>query len=565
MTEQKNLLSWPALECPEPLPQQLKFELGVWGKVHGVRSDFRWIAVSPSFTGKENALERKLFLGDESAPATFSMWRTLGNTHYAVTCYPSRAIDADGRDGFLEKQILEWQRPSNLPALLGSLLLLSQPATDEKIWWEKAKEINNWLESDAFVTLKEANIQISWQQIEQSIKQGCQNLHENLSEKILSDFYAQLLADQQPSLSVEHPLKAEALAALLLPLPRSMADKLSLTGWLPSKRTDSDKLRAHWDIICTNTVLNTGNVPSPSPTPEHQHQAKQMSQAVLANEPRLLNQIPNVNSGTGGNSSSEVQLTLWGPQSAGKTVFLAQLYVEATIFNKENWSVSLKNQESLDFTKDMRSKMRRYNTFPKATAVGDLNNVVYHFQNNQTYDKFSLQIEDRAGADYERFEESAQERLRSADGLILLFDHLRGTHALEQEIWDTLGKLEVARDQKAETKDKDKDTRPIAVCLSKADILIKSIADYRAAKSHPDKFVRSHLQPEVVKILENFCTNYRFFPVSSAGFHILHGSIEPTVFYDENLTPRICPVGQPFNMLAPVAWLNEQLQLTKNI
>jgi GTPase SAR1 family protein len=547
VTEQTNLLSWPALECPDPLPQQIKFERGVWGKVHGVRSDYRWIAISPSFTGKENALERQLFLGDESAPATFSMWRTLGNTHYAVTCYPSRAQDADGRDGFLEKQILEWQRPSNLPALLGSLLLLPQPATDE-IWWEKAKDINNWRESDAFVTLKEAAIQVSWQQVEQSIKQGCQSLAENLSEEILSDFYAQLLAGQQPSLLVEHPLKAEALAALLLPLPRSMADQLSLTGWLPSKRTDIDKLRPHWDIICTNTVLNTGNVPS-----EHQHQAKQMSQAVLANEPRLLNHV----SGMGNNktSSSEVQLTLWGPSSAGKTVFLAQLYVEATIFNKEDWNVSLKNQESLDFTKDMRSKMRRYNTFPKATTVGELNNVVYHFQNNQTDDKFSLLIEDRAGVDYERFEESAQERLRSADGLILLFDHLRGAHALEQEIWDTLGKLEVARGQNAETKD----TRPIAVCLSKADILIKSIADYRAAKSHPDEFVRSHLQPEVVKLLENFCMNYRFFPVSSAGFHILHGSIEPTVFYDENLTPRICPVGQPFNLLAPVAWLNEQL------
>jgi len=546
MTE-KN--PWPALECSETLPQQLKFERGVWGKVHGARSDFRWIAVSPSFNGRENALERNLFLGDESAATTFSMWRTLGNTHYAIHCYPSRAQDADGRSGFLEKQILEWQRPANLPALLGSLLLLSQPATDE-IWWEQAKEIK-WLESDAVVLLEGANLPVSWQEIEQCIKRGCQSLADNLSEEKLSDFYAQILAKQPPSLLVEHSLKAEALAVLLLPLPRSIADKLSLTGWLPAKRTtDVDKLRLHWDVICTNTVLNTSKVPSP----EQRREAKKMSQAVLANEPRLLNQVADKINKSSFSESSEVQFTLWGPSSAGKTVFLAQLYVEATL-NQKNWNVFL-TPESLEFTENMRFQMRRHNKFPAATAVGELNNIVYHFQNTETNENFSLLIEDRAGADYELFEESAQERLRTVEGLILLFDHLRGAEVLEQELWDTLGKLQVANGHKI-------DDRPIAVCISKADILVQNMADYRLAKDAPDEFVREHLPANVLKVLDNFCSNYRFFPVSAAGLHIRHGSIEPTVFYDENLKARICPVGKPFNLLAPIAWLNQQLHTNK--
>jgi GTPase SAR1 family protein len=556
MTE--HVSSWPALECLESLPQQLKFERGVWGKVHGARSDYRWIAVSPSFIGKEKELERHLFIGDEGFPVTFPIWRTLGNTHYVVNCYPSRVQDAEGRSGFLEKQVIEWQRSSNLPTLLGSLLLLPHVAryTDE-IWWEKSKEIN-WIESDSVVSLDEAahSIPVSWQQIEQSIAQGCQSLAETLSKEMLNDFYVRLLAGQRPTVldNVKHSLTAEALAVLLLPLPRSMTDKLSLTGWMPSKQPDIEKLR-HWDIIFngTKTMLNTNNVVYP--TTEHHNQAKQMSQAVLANEPRLLknaSQTLNTSSMEAQTSLSDVQLTLWGPSSAGKTVYLAQLYVEAVLFNKENWNIYL-TEESLRFTEDMRRQMRYDNIFPPATTKGDINNIVYHFQNKKTNNKFSLLIEDRAGADYERFEESAQERLRTANGLILLFDHLRGQQVLEQEIWDTLGKLQVASHLTT------KDDRPIAVCLSKADILIKSIADYHYAKNDPDKFVRSKLDREAVKILDHFCSNYHFFPISSAGLHIRHGCIEPTVFFDENLTPRICSVRQPFNLLAPVAWLSEQL------
>lgn len=549
---------WPALEGLESLPQQLKFERGVWGKVHGARSDYRWIAVSPSFGGREKELERRMFIGDEGAPATFPIWRTLDNTHYAVNCYPSRAQDAAGRGDFLEKHVIEWQRSINLPALWGGLLLLPLVAdyTDE-IWWKKAKEIN-WLESDAVISLAEIahSIPVSWQQIEHRIAQGCQSLAETVSEEMLNEFYARLLAGQRPTVldQVKQPLKPEALAVLLLPLPRSITDRLSLTGWVPSRQPDIEKLR-HWDIILngTQTMLNTS--PTVSPTTEHYRQAKQMSQAVLANEPRLLQNVSQTSDASSSSmetqtSFSDVQLTLWGPSSAGKTVYLAQLYVEAVLFNKEDWNVHL-TEESSRFTEDMRRQMRSDNIFPSATMVGEVNKIVYQFQNNRTNDRFSLLIEDRAGKDYESFEESAQERLRTANGLILLFDYLRGPQVLEQEVWDTLGKLQVASLTTI-------DERPIAICLSKADILIKSIADYRYAKNYPDKFVRSHLPPEVIKVLDKFCNNYHLFPISSAGLHIRHGCIEPTVFYDENLTPRICSVKQPFNLLAPIVWLSEQ-------
>ena len=560
----QNISLWPALDSLDSLPQQLTFERGVWGKVHGARSDYRWIAVSPSFTGREEELERSLRVGSEDAPATLFSWLTVADTHYAVQFYPSRAEDADGRSGFLEKQIIQWHRHVNMPALLGSLLLLPEVAQySDESWWNEAKNVS-WLENDAFISLDDTtnSVQVSWQQIEQTIEQGCQSLANSFSEEMLSDFYAQLLANPQLTVldNIEHPLKEAALAALLLPLPRSIADKISIIGWLPTKRPDIEQLSLNWNVILNGTATQLSK--AVSPTAEHYRQAQQMSQAILANDPKLLQNIyetadipvpsnPQI-------SYSDVQITLWGPSAAGKTIFLAQLYVEAVIVKKTDWRIYL-NNESLAFTEDMRHKMHDQNVFPLFTTVGDVNKIVYDFKNNKTNNEFSLVIEDRAGADYERFEESAQERLRTANGLILLFDPLRKSK-LAREVWDTLAKLQVASGIKT------KDARPIAICISKADLLIQSIEDYRRAKNNPDKFVRSFLlkeSPKILNLLDNYCSNYNFFPVSSAGVHINHGSIEPMVFYDENLTPRICSVEAPFNLLAPITWLNEQLTMTK--
>jgi hypothetical protein len=104
-----------------------------------------------------------------------------------------------------------------------------------------------------------------------------------------------------------------------------------------------------------------------------------------------------------------------------------------------------------------------------------------------------------------------------------------------------------------------KDERPIAVCLSKADTLIRTPADFRRAIEWPDDFVREHLDPGLVRPLERLCANYRLFPISAAGVRLRYGAIEPVVFLDENLEPRICPGGRPFNLMAPFTWLLQQL------
>lgn len=253
-----------------------------------------------------------------------------------------------------------------------------------------------------------------------------------------------------------------------------------------------------------------------------------------------------------GSGGGAIQLALWGPSAAGKTVLLAQLYLYMKK-TRADWEI-FPDAGSLRFIREMRAQMHRQNRFPTATAVGTEERIVYHFRNRETGAKASLAVEDRAGVDFEDLQPDAQERLRSAQGLVLLFDPTRDRTQLEIEVAQTLEEVHVASGR-----DVDKDDRPIAVCISKADVLISSATDLARARSDPGGFVRERVDPVLVDVLERFCTDYQLFPVSAAGLRLRYGVVETTVFYDESLTPRIGRGGQPFNLMAPFAWVLDRL------
>jgi hypothetical protein len=279
-----NFLSaWPALASAEPLPPLAEYERAVWGKVHGAPTDFRWIARSASF-GRERAdLPLQLNLGGEDAPASFSAWRSLGDRCYAVAGYPSRARDAAGRLGFLEKQVLEWQRPAHVPAALAALLLLPHAALlTDAVWWDRCAG-NMLTESEMFLPIaptEQEPLLFDEDEIGVTIERGRQQLRETVSRDALSRLYSQLLSGERPALlgGVRQPLGAEALAVLLLPLPREMADRLSLSGWLPAQRPAWGDLGARWDVIATPLEASQALHPS------FEEQATRMAEMLLATE-----------------------------------------------------------------------------------------------------------------------------------------------------------------------------------------------------------------------------------------------------------------------------------------
>jgi hypothetical protein len=550
-------LQWPALDLGgRQLPEQITYERGIWGKVHGASSDFRWIAHTPALTAPQRRLESELPLGNEDSPLEATLWRVLGETCYAVGIYPSQAQDAAGRRGFLEKQIVEWRRPPDVPAVLGALLLLPLAApvagTD---WWEQRSDVR-WSEYDYVMDLPASpSVTVSPDAIEKAMGAGLRALTQATTEEALAELYAKLLAGNRGvSLrGLTTPLPPAALAALLLPLPREMADTLSAAGWLPSSWLSASSLQevqSGWDLVLggMSATSTSGFI---DPTPDQFRRGRDMAASVLQNVPPP----PPIRVGT----TKSVSLALWGPSAAGKTALLAELFLEGE--SDENWAV-LPTGQSLEFIKTMRDRMRTNNLFPQATSFGYVEGIEYEFTHRRHQGSTALlHLEDRAGRESEEMLDdttkgkvSLRQRLKSADGMVLVFDPLSDVAVLEARVAHTLEVLHVASGRVGRI-----DERPIAVCFSKADVLIKTPEDFYRARKWPDEFVREHMDSRLVRPLDRLCSNYRLFAVSAAGVRLCHGVVEPVVFIDENLEPRICPGGRPFNLMAPFSWVLNQL------
>lgn len=536
--------TWPALEG-SVLPLRISYERGVWGKLHGSRSDYKWIATTPAFPREDFQIEKQLQLGSEDAPREATHWRSLGGLCLAMATYPSRSTDATGRSGYLEKQIFAWRRLSGAPAVLGALALLPQVAeTDAGIWWDRRS--HQWTSEDETLTLfppDHGPLQVSAQALEEAVSRGLAELGRAVSEGALADFYAHLLSGHRavPLAGLETPLGPEALAALLLPLPRTMADSLSLAGWLPSQRiADPGGLR-----ICWNAVLAGATVlpPDEAPPPQTRERARQLTRAVLSRDPaqaagRPLRIVPSP-------GRKPIQLALWGASSAGKTALLAQLYLGNLGQKESDWD-AYPTPGSAKFFEHMRNSMRSRRVFPPASSRTP-EPIEYRFRHRETGVEVLLRLEDRAGSEHTALTDPVRQHLSEANGLILLFDPTEQGDTLQGQVLSTLEHLN--RDGVG------RDGRPIAVCLSKADLLIETVDDLRRACEDPDGFVRRHERMGLSRLLDHYCSHYRFFPVSAAGVRTRYGVVESVVFYDEDLRPRIGPGGSPVNIMAPFAWL----------
>lgn len=295
----------PVSSAEEPL--RLHVERAVWGKVHGARSDFRWIARSPGFP-QDPDLPRQLNLGAESQPVHTQLWRNLHGRCYAVSCSPSRAVDATGRTGFLEKQVLAWEPPPGVPAALGALVLLPRVAllTDE-VWWDRYAD-QPWENQGFSLQLPvPKTIFIHESEIESTLFRGIEALQARLDSGALEAFYARLLGSAQPAglTGLREPLPPEALAALLLPLGL-LADRLSLAGWISGRASREDlalwnavvvppELSAMVDLSATNNEKARGwscrllGLPRP---PEPLEELSQLFVSAEKHEPQAKKNAP---------------------------------------------------------------------------------------------------------------------------------------------------------------------------------------------------------------------------------------------------------------------------------
>lgn len=234
------------------LPQPLSFERAIWGKVDGARSDFRWIARSSGFQGHKQNIQQELTIGSEEQPQKAPFWRWSERTgcYYALSCYPSRARDIDDRLGFMEKQIIEW-RPNGLPAVLGALLLLPEVAKFDDNLAVSGSQDPGWEDLNFSLDLKSEPFEATIERLTTVMENGRRELLK-FPDELLVQFFQDLADGSSKALlaSAEGPLTPEALAVLLLPLPREKADQMSLAGWIPSKNSDANALRSWNGLVC---------------------------------------------------------------------------------------------------------------------------------------------------------------------------------------------------------------------------------------------------------------------------------------------------------------------------
>ena len=540
----RALSAWPALEGGS-LPPRIDYERGVWGKLPGSPSDFRWIAATAAFPKR---LEQELLLGTEDTPRKATHWRSLGNLCLAMVTYLSPATDAAGRSGFLEKQVFTW-RATTTPAALGALALLPRVAqTDAGIWLDPISRSSSNGDGPLLLSREDHEpFAVSLGELEETVETGLSELEKTVSEEALAALYGRLLAGHRavPLDGLAAPLGPEALAALLLPLPRAVADSLSVAGWLPSRRAGAESLQSSWNATLGGEGASLP--PATEPTPEHQERGRRLARAVFSRNPvqtsgRPLRIVPSP-------ERRPVQLALWGASAAGKTALLAQLYL-ANLGNKGDAWDAYPAPASGKFFKDMRNLIRTARKFPSATGL-DPEPVEYRFLHRPTGREVPLRLEDRAGSASTEMPEAMRQYLAAANGLVLLFDPIAQGDTLYSQV---LSALESLHHERA-----GRDPRPIAVCLSKADLLIKTEDDLKRATEDPDGFVRRHDQMGLVPLLNHYCTKYKFFPVSAAGVRVRYGRVESVVFYDNELSPRIGPGGSPINVMKPFAWLLDEV------
>ena len=259
-----GLFSWPALSCYSGGIRSLIFERAIFGKVSGQRSDYRWIGRTQAFMGHTWDIHRRLSIGSEDEPRKTTLWYS-DKEHdrcYAAFCYPSLARDANGRSGFLEKQILEWRKDKLTSTAVAALVLLREIGSKDAYESIAHADDPRWEDPNFCLTLPETRKEYSKYDVESIIADGLGALR-RVEEDALVEFYASLEhrhshnsshiapgTDSPAFLRIDGSLTPEGLAVLLLPIEENKLASMSIAGGLPVRRVDEIYLRSWTGIAC---------------------------------------------------------------------------------------------------------------------------------------------------------------------------------------------------------------------------------------------------------------------------------------------------------------------------
>ena len=259
MSSKSSLLrAWPGLGQLPDGPAPITAERGVYGKMHNARTDARWIAHSPDLDPVGRKLEDQLYVGPLEFPASAVFWRALdrpADGHLAMACKPARARDATGRSGIIERQVLQCRGQDRAPTAAVALELLPQVQglPEGKTWWDQRTD-ERWEEIEHHITLEAVTARVEGEALHAAVTDGLKELGRLFGEDRarLAAIYQRLLGRGSAAplfVELAAPLGPEALAALMLPLPSQVVDRVSIAGWVLSLRATAERLQGNWDVV----------------------------------------------------------------------------------------------------------------------------------------------------------------------------------------------------------------------------------------------------------------------------------------------------------------------------
>jgi hypothetical protein len=216
-------------------------------------------------------------------------WVALEDSYVAVHAYPSRARDAAGRPGGIEKQVAYWTpEPSGVSAAAAAFCLLDLVhGFDDSVWWD-SWDSPNWTRPEFLLSLgpqQSAPIQWDAGRLQGYIDRDIHDLQSVVQEDNLARFYQSVLDQHRPALlNVSAPLTHYGLAALLLPLPPVMAASVSLCNGLPThdvRDVRKDRLQNWSGVVCSEKVVPNQTEPGDA--------ARTLARALLAGDPIAIN------------------------------------------------------------------------------------------------------------------------------------------------------------------------------------------------------------------------------------------------------------------------------------
>jgi hypothetical protein len=386
-------------------------------------------------------------------------------------------------------------------------------------------------------------VSVDEQQLAEAVSRGIEELRFHCTQHDLARFYSALLENTKPAVLrlSDRELSAEALMAIILPLPEVLvADGIRIAGGWPSNRFEP---AGRWNAIAVTSRV--ADVPTP-PDSRLAGEGMRLAAAIFEGRPQGLR------------TGSGAEIVMWGPVASGKTALLAQIFLRSQSSESE-WMVR-PTPASMNFISDMLKRIQAANSFPAPTAAAGYGvDLGFRLMNKNSKKMAEVTIRDRPGGEFERLDEDTMRLLQRARGLVLLFDHTRDPSQLSREVQLTVLKIYTDLEQQTGTFRR-YDPRPVAVCLSKADLLIDGAEDLELARRDPDTFVTRTISPEIVKIVREYYPNSRFFPISSIGVRLQYGVVQRMIFYDEDFGIRVGQAQAPLNLLEPFAWLLEQLE-----